>query len=373
MPSSLRYCSSQTTQPLTRILPNRLTNNQFQLLATTPQQKIELSDPVVQVLRQRGLAIEQQRTAAAISSGRREESRLIPMRDGCESEIRIHRPKATPENGSPLVVLIFGGGFFMGNCFAMGSIARALTDLHGAIVVCISYRLAPEHPWPQAHHDAWDNLVWIAENASSLGATISAGFIVGGASAGGNLAAVLAQKSLEEKLAAPLTGLWMDIPVIFKDPENCPSKYRHLYIAHKQNEDSPGLLSKQAVQYIRSVVKGDGFSADFSPVNAENPHVGMPRTFIQAAGMDHYRDDAIIYWTMLRDHGVEARLKVYPGVPHGHANLYPGLKVSREAKVDTLEGLGWLLGREVERERIEKVIADVASTGPEMPAKHEAK
>jgi acetyl esterase/lipase len=348
-----------------------------QLLAKTPQPTLEISYPVVQMLRQRSLAIEQERTASAIASGRHEETRTVPMRDGFESEIRIHRPKSPPVTGSPLVVLIFGGGFFMGNCLQMGSIARALTDLHGATVVCISYRLAPEHPWPQAHHDAWDNLLWIASNASSLGANTDAGFVLGGSSAGGNIAAVLTQKSLSEPLAAPLTGLWMDVSMLFANPENCPEKYKHLYISHTQNENAPGLLSKQAITYIRSASKGDGFSPDFSPINAANPHVGMPRTFMQAAGMDSYRDDSVIYACMLKGNGVEVRLKVYPGVPHGHANLWPGLKVSKEAKVDTLEGLGWLLRREVdgeresERERISAVMDSVA--GPDLGAKHKVK
>jgi acetyl esterase/lipase len=213
--------------------------------------------------------------------------------------------------------------------------------------------------------------VWIAENASSLGANTEAGFVLGGSSAGGNIAAVLAQKSMKEKLAVPLTGLWMDVSMVFSNPENCPKKYKPLYISQKQNEDAPGLLSKQAIQYIRSVTKSDGFSPDFSPVNAENPHVGMPKTFMQAAGMDIYRDDAIIYWTMLREHGVQARLKVYPGVPHGHANLYPGLKASKEAKIDTLGGFGWLLGMEATREKIQETILAVA--GPAMPGKHEMK
>jgi acetyl esterase/lipase len=349
--------------------------NTPQLLATTPQPTLEISYPVVQILRQRSLAIERERTALAISSGRHEETRSIPMRDGFSSEIRIHRPKSPPATGSPLVVLIFGGGFFMGNCLQMGSIARALTDLHGATVVCISYRLAPEFPWPQAHYDGWDSLLWIADNASSLGASTSAGFVLGGSSAGGNIAAVLAQKSLAEPLAAPLTGLWMDVSMLFANPENCPEKYKPLYLSHTQNENAPGLLSKQAIAYIRSASKGDGSSPDFSPINAENAHVGMPRTFMQAAGMDSYRDDSVIYACMLKEHGVDVRLKVYPGVPHGHANIWPGLRVSREAKVDTLEGLGWLLRGEVEgeegREKISAVMEAVA--GPDLGAKHKMK
>lgn len=312
-------------------------------------------------MRQQILAMEQKRTADAIASGRNEEARTITMRDGYESEIRIHRPTTPPEQsqGRPLVVLIYGGGFFLGNNLQMGRTARALNDLYGAVVVCISYRLAPEHPWPHAHHDGWDNLAWIAANATSLGADTNAGFVVGGASAGGNIAGVVVQKSLnvsEEKLAAPVTGLWMDVSVIFARPENVPEKYKPLYLAAEQNEDAPGLLTKQAIQYIRSTVKADGFSPDFSPVNAENAHVGMPRTFLQAAGMDMYRDDVLIYHRMLREAGVETRLRVYPGVPHGHAGLYPGLRLSKEARFDTIEGLGWLLGRKVGREGIAEAI-----------------
>lgn len=87
-------------------------------MASTPQPKIELTLPLVQVIRQQTLAIEENRTAKAMASGRNEEVLKIPMRDGFESEIRIHRPKKTsPEekgDGSPLIVLFHGGGFFMG-------------------------------------------------------------------------------------------------------------------------------------------------------------------------------------------------------------------------------------------------------------------
>jgi acetyl esterase/lipase len=249
----------------------------------------------------------------------------------------------------------------------MGTTARTLTDLHAATVVCISYRLAPESPWPYAHHDGWDSLVWIAANAASLGASTAAGFVVGGASAGGNIAAVIAQKSIsnekvkgEDRLAAPLTGLWTDVAMLFARPENVPEQYRQYYLSAEQDANAPGLLTPQAIQFIRDSFKADGFSPDFSPVNAVEPHVGMPRTFLQAAGMDMYRDDALIYRRMLEEAGVQTRLRVYAGVPHGHANLYPGLKASGEAKIDTIEGIGWLLGRDVGRERVVQAMEGVA-------------
>jgi acetyl esterase/lipase len=253
----------------------------------------------------------------------------------------------------------------------MGPTSRTLTDLYTATVVSISYRLAPEFPWPYAHHDGWDSLVWIAANAKSLGADPSAGFVVGGTSAGGNIAAVIAQKSTsnekrkgngngEDRLAAALTGLWTDVPMLFARPGNVPEAYRQYYISVEQCANAPGLLTPQAIQFIRDSFRADGFSPDFSPGNAVQPHVGMPRTFLQVAGMDMYRDDALIYRRMLEEAGVQTRLRVYAGVPHGHANLYPGLKASREAKIDTIEGIGWLLGRDVGRERVVQAMEGVA-------------
>ncbi|KAG8625758.1 hypothetical protein KVT40_006159 [Elsinoe batatas] len=330
-------------------------------ISVNKQPQLEFSYPLVQAIRQQTLAAEQQRTAKAIESGRFEECRTITMRDGFESDIRVHRPRIKPKDGSPLVVLAFGGGFVFGNVLQMGTTARVLNDLYGATVVCISYRLAPEHPWPQSHEDAWDSLVWIASNASSLDADVSKGFVIGGASAGANISAVLAQRSLSDKLAAPLTGVWLNMPMIFKTPDNVPEGYRSLYLSHEQNADVPGLLNKSALQFIRSAVKGDGSSPMFSPVNAERPHVGMPPVFFQACGMDVVRDDALVYERMLRDNGVKTKLIVYAGVPHGHQTLFPSLAKSKQARLDTVEGIGELLGKTVSRTDVENALIASAS------------
>ncbi|KAF4555848.1 Alpha/beta hydrolase fold-containing protein 11 [Elsinoe fawcettii] len=327
-----------------------------EFIANNKQPDIEFSYPLIQVIRQQTLAAEQKRSDEAIEAGRHEEVRKITMRDGHESEVRIHRPSSPPSSGSPLIVLIHGGGWIFGNAMQFGSTARILIDLYGATVVSISYRLAPEQPWPKGHEDAWDSLVWIAANAEALGADPKAGFIVGGASAGGNMAAVLAQRSLQDKLAVPITGIWLSVFMIFKDASHVPEQYKHLYLSAEQNADAPGLLNKSALAYIRASVKADGHSPMFSPINAEKPHEGMPPAFIQAAGMDVVRDDALIYERMLREHGVTTRLKVYPGVPHGHSTLYPQLKSSKEANADSIEGIGWLLDKKSKREDIEHAL-----------------
>lgn len=62
--------------------------------------------------------------------------------------------------------------------------ARALVRVFSAVVVNISYRLAPEHKFPQAWEDAWDNLVWLVDHAADIGADPSRGIVMGGTSAG---------------------------------------------------------------------------------------------------------------------------------------------------------------------------------------------
>lgn len=79
----------------------------------------------------------------------------ISMRDGFESELKIFKPTKPPAKGSPLVVLVFGGGFVIGNNGQLTAFGRVLSKLYGATVVNISYRLAPEHKFPTGINDAW--------------------------------------------------------------------------------------------------------------------------------------------------------------------------------------------------------------------------
>jgi acetyl esterase/lipase len=112
-----------------------------------------------------------------------EEFKSIAMRDGFESQIKIHRP--TGKSGGPLLVLVYGGGFVVGNNQQLTPYGRGLARAFDAVVVTIAYRLAPEHKFPTAPNDVEDTLLWIAKNAESLGADPTKGFILGGISAGG--------------------------------------------------------------------------------------------------------------------------------------------------------------------------------------------
>ncbi|MFX4662448.1 alpha/beta hydrolase fold domain-containing protein, partial [Acinetobacter baumannii] len=86
-------------------------------------------------------------------------------------------------------VFFHGGGFVVGNIDSHDVVCRKLAHEGELIVISVDYRLAPEHPFPAAPDDAIAATTWVAANAGQFG--IDAGRImVGGDSAGGNLAAV---------------------------------------------------------------------------------------------------------------------------------------------------------------------------------------
>ncbi|KAJ5901866.1 Alpha/Beta hydrolase protein [Penicillium taxi] len=281
----------------------------------------------------------------------------IAMRDGYQSELRITKPgNSSSEN--PVVVLIFGGAFVMGTNIQSVIWARTIAYLYGATVVQPSYRLAPEHRFPTAPNDIWDCVKWIASNAPALDADLSKGFVIGGGSAGANLSIVTAHRSVKENLFPPITGIWASIPVCMSK-ETVPEKYKELWISREQNANAhgnPGLDTKSAGGY-EDLYHQDFLSEDFSPFVSTAPFSAIPRTYVQVAGLDILRDDGIVYAKSLEDSGVEVKLDAYPGMPHGHFNLWPRLKQSIKSQEDTIWHAGWLLGRQVPRERVEELVA----------------
>src|SRR5215475_11399037 len=106
---------------------------------------------------------------------------------------RIYTPKTlrTSDGLAPCLVFFHGGGWVIGNLETHDVVCRKLAHEGELIVISVDYRLAPEHRFPAAVDDAIDATKWIAANVEQLGIDASR-LIVGGDSAGGNLAAVVA-------------------------------------------------------------------------------------------------------------------------------------------------------------------------------------
>ncbi|KAM0276301.1 hypothetical protein ACHAQH_006892 [Verticillium albo-atrum] len=295
-----------------------------------------------------------------------EYTKQIPMRDGYQSEIRIHHPVKSSSDARPMFVLIHGGGFCLGNNFIHSYQSRAIASVHNVTVVNLSYRLAPDHRFPAGPDDVWDSMKWLSQedNAKELGCDLSLGFYIGGVSAGGNLSAVTAQQWVSEKCTPNISGVWACIPYLL-DPEIVPAQYMDLYLAREQNADAM-VINKEAMAFVKDAYRQDVFSPAFSPFQADHPHTGMPPVYIQVAGQDPLRDDGLIYEKALRAHGVRTKMDVYPGLPHAFDGMFRELKVSRECMSDMLMGIGWLTGKEVDRKLCQEVVEESYVSTPSV-------
>ncbi|KAL5344108.1 Alpha/Beta hydrolase protein [Aspergillus crustosus] len=305
-------------------------------------------------LRIQHTALEKQSYEITSTLGTKESVGKIRMRDGYDSEIRIFRPSSLPDNGGPLIVLIFGGGYLVGTNMQLVPFARSLSALYNATAITVSYRLAPEYPFPTAPEDIWDSLKWIAQHATLLGADPSKGFILGGVSAGGHLTTLTAQRAVKEKLSPPLTGIWASVPVTTLTADSLPEKYRADWVSRVENANAP-ILNVADINEAEVHYKPDVLSDNFTPYAHRDLAPYLPPAYIQVVGMDPLRDDGLVYERYLKDNGVKTRLDFYPGVPHCHYAFHPELESSKKFRRDVALGVGWLLGEEVNEKRVIEV------------------
>lgn len=297
----------------------------------------------------------------------------IPARDGTTIPARTYTPvdKITaPPKGRPLYVAYHEGGWALGDLTDEDMNCRLYARDLGAVCVNVDYRLAPEHQFPVGIKDCWDALQWIAKHAYDLGANPKAGFIIGGASAGGNISAVLAHLARDEKLDPPLTGHHLVCPALLP-PAYVPEKYKHLYISYTENDHDPVLGGNKfdkglyEAPIVKEVVKADLDDPLINVFANKSGQEGLPACYLQVCGLDPLRDEGLIYERVLReDVGLKTRIDVYPGFGHMCKFLlendrlsielmtnffclvwtnYPKMKRSDEFVNDALQGVKWLL------------------------------
>jgi len=199
-------------------------------------------------------------------------------RDGTRMRIKVYQPTEPPSTGSPLIVIYHGGGYCVGSPEGEEQTCRNMVQAFGAVCVSPSYRLAPEHKFPTGPNDGWDALRWVAANAKSLKADPSQGFIVGGTSAGGNIAAVLAHLARDEGLSPSLTGQYLAIPAVGRG-KWIPEKYRDRYLSYEQNIDAPVLPVAAMDMFMKGYQPDDNdcvlskSASSFLPRMVGNDHI----------------------------------------------------------------------------------------------------
>lgn len=144
----------------------------------------------------------------------------IPTRDGAQIRARLYIATEHPAPG--LTLYFHGGGWLLGSIESHDVTARKLAQASGSAVLSVDYRRPPEAKFPQAVHDALDALAWASSHDNPLGIAGNRAIAVAGDSAGGNLAAAVANEARHEGivrhqlLAYPITTLDLDLGI---DPE----------------------------------------------------------------------------------------------------------------------------------------------------------
>ncbi|TVY68153.1 AB hydrolase superfamily protein [Fusarium oxysporum f. sp. cubense] len=270
----------------------------------------------------------------------------IPVRDGFKVRALVYRRKTDQsKTDRPLVVLIHGGGFILGNAeMEMPTCVEAVRR-YDCVAVSLEYRLSPEVKFPVAYNDCWDALTWLSKNATTLQADPTRGFVFGGTSAGSHLSIPLAHQARDEKLSPPITGLYHCVPPALM-PQALTDKYKPLYNSREQLKDGMALNAKSTEVYDKAV-EPDFASPLWNPLLWPTGHRGLPPSFFQICGADLLRDEALIYERELRlEGGVKTKTVLYEGLPHVFWYDYPTHSASARFAKDAVDGLGWLLGRE---------------------------
>jgi acetyl esterase len=230
---------------------------------------------------------------------------LVIPGDGAALRAVLYRPTSLVAPG--ILVWLHGGGWVVGSTAASDDQLRALANASSCAVLSVDYRLAPEHRFPTPTGDALAAVRWAAANAPALGAERRVA--VGGASAGGNLAAAVTL------LARDLDGPAIDFqllvyPVTCRDLEDAASRKRYA--------DGYWLTASEMRWFWAQYLAGDddAQSPYASPLLAESL-ADLPPAFILLAECDVLYDEGRRYAARLAEHGVTTELRVYDGMLHG--------------------------------------------------------
>lgn len=222
-----------------------------------------------------------------------------------EIGLRLYRP----EGAQPLPALVYfhGGGWVIGSLETHDHLCRALANAAGCAVISVAYRLAPEHPYPAAPDDCEAAVQAVVDNASGLGIDPKR-VAVGGDSAGGNLAAVVARRC-RDRGGPALAAQVLIYPVTDADLDR-PS-YR---------ENGEGyLLTRSSMEWFwNHYLQGDGARArepDAAPLQ-EPDLAGLAPALVITAEFDPLRDEGEAYAERLRRAGVPTRCSRYDGAIH---------------------------------------------------------
>lgn len=248
--------------------------------------------------------------------------RDIKIGEGGAIPARLYRPLGSAPNAAlPALIYFHGGGWVIGDLDTHDVVCRQIANGSGGAVVSVDYRLAPEHKFPAAVEDAIAATAWIAAHGATLGID-TARLAVGGDSAGGNLAAVVAldardrngPKLIQQTLIYPATESTMSHP------------------SHERFAEGLLLTRPTMKWFLGHYLRGAEDLADWrvSPLRATSL-ADLPPALVLTAGYDPLCDEGEDYAARLAAAGVPVTRVRVEGMIHGFLTMGKLIPAANEA------------------------------------------
>lgn len=239
--------------------------------------------------------------------------------------IRVYTPVG--KGPFPVMVYFHGGGFVIADTKTYDASPRALAKMANAVIVAVDYHQAPEHKFPAAPNDGYAAYEWTIAHAKSINIDPDR-VAVGGESAGGNIATVVAMMARDKKIQMPVHQLLI-YPVVSDDMT------RPSYV---KNADAKP-LNKPMMEWFFKHYGADVANPYAVPMKATSL-AGLPPATIIAAEIDPLLSEGKAYADKLKKDGVAVTYKEYAGVTHeffGMGAVEPKAKEAEQFAADQLK------------------------------------
>ena len=265
------------------------------------------------------------------------ENVLIPRQSG-RTKIRLRTYKSKSISvPMPALIWIHGGGYLMGRPEQDDGTCSQFVHELGITVISVDYRCAPKHPFPAALEDCYSALKWAVSNSQNLNIDPNR-IAIGGASAGGGLAAALAQLAQDRKEIRPVFQLLVypmldDRTVLRTDIDDS----NNVTWTHKSNRFGwESYLGQECGAEKVPAYSVPARRADLS---------GLPPAWIGVGALDIFHDEDVEYAQRLRGCGIECEIEIIPGAFHGFDVFDPMVPIVQDFRKSQIAALNNCLFR----------------------------